>query len=58
MKTQGFKNMYKVTYTNKQTNGKNVAFLNMGSLEEAKEYSLRKFGDNFISLETYLGVKR
>jgi hypothetical protein len=58
MKTKDFKNMYKVFFINAETKGRNVAFLNVGSMEEATLYCLKKFGDNFISVETYLGVKR
>ena len=58
MKTKDFKNMYKVFFINEKTKGRNVAFLNVGSMEEATSYCLKKFGDNFISVETYLGFNR
>lgn len=58
MTTQDLKTMYKAFFINEKTKGRNVTFLNAESIEEATLYCLEVFGDNFLEVVKYEGVKR
>jgi hypothetical protein len=58
MKTQDLNSMYKATFYNSKTKSQNITFLMADSIKEAALYCMKTFGDDFIQVETYLGVKR
>jgi hypothetical protein len=49
--------MYKATFYNPKTKTKNITFLVADGIKEAALYCMKTFGDDFIQVETYLGVK-
>jgi len=58
MKTQDLNRMYKARFYNQKTKSQNITFLMADSIKEAALYCMKTFGDDFIEVETYLGVKR
>jgi hypothetical protein len=49
--------MYKATFYNQKTKSKNITFLIADDIKEATLYCMKTFGDDFIEVETYLGIK-
>ena len=57
MKTQDLNRMYKATFYSQKTKSQNITFLMADDIREATLYCMKTFGDDFIEVETYLGIK-